>query len=457
MKEIYWRIVSDAEAIAILGGTSYLFCWLIKPFLREKKRFFLVGVVHFAVMLPLYFRLFEMDSMEAHATGVLAGFVTMYAIDRRNWEQKIFLSFTLYLLDWISHGFSILLRDAVIALFEFIPFERRQEIEFGLFVIQEIVYIFLRFFILKLLVYMVRRSYSNKQEHMSKRELALMLSTPLSVITGYCAFEFFSDIYLIETEKYIWNVYREYWWIKVIYQLISFVAFLLMIITYQKIKSIHKKEKEEAVLQEQIGNMKGHIAEVETRYVEIRRLKHDMGNHVATLEHLVLKRETQEAENYLARLKGELQEIVGEGGSGNPVVDVILDESRRKAEERGICFISDFHYPGDASISAFDLSVILNNAINNAIEGCEGMEHPQIHLTSYRERNVYMIECRNRFIGEICLDEENGLPLTSKKDRQEHGYGLISIRKVAQKYHGDLDIRLENETFILSVMLMLDQ
>lgn len=278
-----------------------------------------------------------------------------------------------------------------------------------------------------------------------------------TVMAGYFSFTFFSDVYLAGTDQYIWNVHREYWWIKVMYQLISFAAILLSIMVYQKIKSIHKKEKEDAILQEQMENMRGHIAEVEARYLEIRRLKHDMGNHVVMLENLVMKKETQQAENYLASLKGELQEITGGEHSGNPVVDAIFTESRKRAEEKGIHFISAFHYPGGTVVNAFDISVILNNAINNAIEGCEGVRHPHIHLVSYREKNVYMIECRNRFTGEIFLDEESGLPVTSKKDREWHGYGIISIRKVAQKYHGDVDICLENGTFILSVMLMLDE
>lgn len=131
---------------------------------------------------------------------------------------------------------------------------------------------------------MVNRTYKQKQENMTGKELALMLSTPLSVLAGYFAFKFFSDIYLMESNQYIWNDHIEYWWIMVIYQLVSFVAILLSVFTYQKIKSSNKKEREDAVLIEQIDHMKEHITEVETRYEEIRRLKHDMGNHVVTLE-----------------------------------------------------------------------------------------------------------------------------------------------------------------------------
>ncbi len=453
--ELYWNIAAGTTSCASIAMISYLLHWMVKPFLQNKRAAVFAGTTHFATMMIMYFIPPEINGMVAHAAGVLVAFIVMYALDRRNWEQKIFLCFTIYLLNWISHGIAILLRDAGYGIFNFFRVEQQEEwVQFAVFVFLSACYVLIRFLCLKLFVYMVNRAYGYKQENMTGKELALMLSTPLSVLAGYCAFQFFSEIYLLDSDQYIWRVHMEYWWIKVIYQLVSFVAILLSVVTYQKIKSSHKKEREDAILIEQMDHMKEHIAEVEARYAEIRRLKHDMGNHVVTLENLVLKKQPQEAEKYLVRLKKELWEVSGEESSGNPVVDVILKESRRRAEERGICFMADFHYPGDAAMDAFDLSVILNNTINNAIEGCDGSDHPQIQLVSYRKKNAYMIECANSFVGEIYL-EEGGLPITSKKDAQEHGYGLISIRNVAQKYYGDIDIRQKNGKFILSIMLML--
>lgn len=454
--ELYWNIAAETVSCVAIGMTSYLLHWLVKTFLQNKKAAVFAGAVHFAVMMIMYFIPPEINGMVAYALGVLAAFIVMYALDCRNWEQKIFLCFTIYLLDWISHGIAILLRDAGYGIFNFFQVEQQGEwVQFAVFVFLSVFYVLIRFLCLKLFVYMVNRAYRYKQENMTGKELALMLSTPLSVLSGYYAFQFFSGIYLLDSDQYIWRVHMEFWWIEVVYQLISFVAILLSVFTYQKIKDSHKKEREDAVLIGQIDHMKEHIAEVETRYVEIRRLKHDMGNHVVTLENLVLKKQPKEAEKYLARLKKELWEVSGEKSSGSPVVDVILNESRRRAGERGIRFTADFHCPAEAGLDVFDLSVILNNAINNAIEGCGGSDHPQIHLVSYRKKNVYMIECANSFLGEICLDAESGLPLTSKKDPREHGYGLISIRNVAQKYYGDIDIRQENGMFILGIMLML--
>lgn len=456
--EIYWLIVSRIVAVLNLGGIAYLFSKLIRPFLKENRRkgAFFAGLAYFVVMLILYFMPFEIDKMKAHAVGVSAALIVILFADRQNAEQKIFLAVIMYILEWISYSIALLPRSWLFWFSDLFSIGNKPVPSFVVYVIIEICYIFVRFFTMKLLVYMIDRVYSCKEENMTKKELVLMLAPPLSVLAGYNAFEFFSDIYLSETDRYIWNVYTEYWWLKVIYQIISMITISMSIFAYQKIRSSHRKEKEDAVLWEQIENMKHHIAEVEAHYQDIRRLRHDMGNHVMTLENLFMKNERQEAEEYLTGLKEELSGASTELKTGNPVTDVILTESKKRAESKDIAFACDFHFPEGRGINVFDISVILNNAMNNALEGAEKERDAYIHIVSYREKNAFMIEVENNFTGYLLIDEENGLPPTGKEDSQAHGYGLASIRAVAQKYFGDIDIIQDGKRFVLSVLLMLE-
>ena len=122
--------------------------------------------------------------------------------------------------------------------------------------------------------------------------------------------------------------------------------------------------------------------------------------------------------------------------------------------EKGISFCCEFHYPAQTNVDAFDVSIILNNALNNAIEAADECENPFVLIKSYRTRNAWMIEIRNSIMWERVVDEESGLPTTTKKEAG-HGFGLISIRKVAQKYNGDIDISQEGKEFVLNVMLMI--
>ena len=66
-----------------------------------------------------------------------------------------------------------------------------------------------------------------------------------------------------------------------------------------------------------------------------------------------------------------------------------------------------------------------------------------------------MVEISNSFRGETEIDTDGGLPVTTKSEKTGHGYGLLNIRRMARKYHGDIDICNGDGVFKLTVMLML--
>lgn len=271
---------------------------------------------------------------------------------------------------------------------------------------------------------------------------------------GYFSFNFFSNVYVDDMEVYIWTVHTEYTLLRVIYQIVSFVTILIVIIMYQKLKQRQREEKENILLAEQIEITKQHISELEKLYGDIRALKHDIGNHITVLENLFLRKETEEFEKYLTELKVTYSVSVAEVKTGNPVTDVILAQKQMEAEQKGIDFNCSFVYPSDTNINAFDVSVILNNAITNAFEGVSACENPYISVSAYRKKNAYMLEIANCIRKTVEVDTETGIPETTKKDKGGHGFGLANIRKVAQKYYGDIDICQDDNCFKLTVMLM---
>ena len=127
-------------------------------------------------------------------------------------------------------------------------------------------------------------------------------------------------------------------------------------------------------------------------------------------------------------------------------------------EEKGIVFDCDFHYPKKGKVNAFDISIILQNALSNAIEAVEGRNRGHISVVSYFVKNMYMIEVANSYTGELLLDEQSGLPRTTKTG-EGHGFGLENIRHAAHKYFGGMEIGKEmyagEECCVLRVMLQI--
>ena len=90
------------------------------------------------------------------------------------------------------------------------------------------------------------------------------------------------------------------------------------------------------------------------------------------------------------------------------------------------------------------------------MENVNVRDNPYIEISSYREKNAYLIEVKNSFSNELLLNEKTGLPKTTKEEKDKHGFGLENIRRVAQKYFGDMDITQKDQLVTLTVMLMLE-
>lgn len=455
--EFYWEIAARIIGIMLLGMNGICFSCFANPFLGKNKPAWVIGITYCFVMFPLYMIPWNMGGMVPYMCGTLTVFGTMCLLEPMNVCQKIFLTVIMYLTQRVSHGIALIPRRILFDCVINTPFMYTKPIlQFGVYVAVDLAYVCWSFLLLKFLFHILSKAYIYKRENMTKKELGLMLVTPLSVLAGDIAFTFYSRVYESDMNQYIWNIHSAYLWIENFYELISFAAMVATIMFYQSIKDGHRREKESVLLAEQIEHTKLHIRGIERMYRDIRGIRHDMGNHITILENLFLKNEPKETEKYLQRWKEQLNEITPEFKTGNPITDVILMEKHKEVMEKGIDFRCDFHYPQRMKIDAFDVSVILNNALTNAIEGAEKSENPYISISSYRNKNAYMIEIKNSFNKQLEFDEENGLPETTKTDRENHGYGMANIRKVARKYFGDIDIMVKDEEFQLSIMLMME-
>ena len=460
--EIYWAIANHTIAILGLITEGWIFYRFVKPFMKEKA--YLVGVSYSITMLVFY--CVPQEVTYPNLQGVFVACLTMCLVERRNRKQKVFLATCMYLFRWVVYGVTLVLRDLMFALFIETPHMLMHPIKQWItYIIVELAYYSIALTVMYLVIQLIHKVYVNKKEDIAGIELVLLFATLLTVMIGYFTFNFVSNVYIEDLKKYIWNVHPEYTWLRVIYQIVSFVAILIAIIIYQKLKEKQQEERENILLAEQIETTKQHIREVEKLYQNIRALKHDMGNHICVLENLFCQFEAgtddvvflkKEWKNYLSELKATWNENMSEIKTGNPVTDVILTQKQKEAEEKGIDFRCKFVYPVDTNINAFDVSVILNNAITNAIEGAEGCENPYVSISSYRQKNAYMLEVTNCIIKYVEIDGETGLPETTKKDKGSHGFGLANIRKVAQKYYGDIDISQDESSFTLTIMLMVE-
>ena len=449
-----WMVTSKISVIALLMITGIYFGKFVCPYIKKKKGAVAVSIVYITIMLVLYMIPPQIDNFSAYLIGVIAVFLAMYVEDRRNIYQKIFLAITFFSIRWLTVAMAGRLDDLVTKALVFRNMSAEKVwLQYGLYVGTRVLDIVLCIAFIAVAIGLINKAYIYKKDEMSVKEMVMLIIPSLVGVTGYGILQYYLMIYERDTGKNLIDTYGFYGALSFLHYLISIVAILVVIVMFQNWKEMQEEQRGQELVLNQISDMKKHIGEVEKLYRDIRSMRHDMGNHIQTLEHLVAHNNMDDATEYLEHLKNEWDEVSPEIKTGSPVIDVILMEKLREAKERQIRFLSDFHYPHNTKLNAFDLSVIMNNALNNCMENVSG-DDPYISISSFRKNSIFMITIKNSFWGQLNFGDSD-LPETTKSGR-EHGMGLNNIRRVARMYMGDISLEQGNEEVILSIMMQVE-
>lgn len=152
----------------------------------------------------------------------------------------------------------------------------------------------------------------------------------------------------------------------------------------------------------------------------------------------------------------EIEKIVSIYDSGvkteNNALDVILTEKSLLCNSAGIRFSCIVDGKSLGFMEETDLYSLFGNIVDNAIEAVSdpGVEEKLISLTVKRSDGLVSVNVHNYYCGK--LDFENGLPLTTKKNKSYHGYGMKSIKRVVEKYGGELSVSGKGGIFNLNIV-----
>ena len=179
---------------------------------------------------------------------------------------------------------------------------------------------------------------------------------------------------------------------------------------------------------------------------------HDLKNQL-----LAFKEMDQAQQNDWFREAGDLiSDYEISAHTSNDVLNVLLVEKMSYCRKHEI----DFTYMADAAGLSFmgtmELYTLLGNAIDNAIECVLQYEDPGKRLISmniFRKQDLICIQVENCFDGELILYE--GLPVSTKNDDLNHGFGTRSMQLVARRYGGELSFSAGGGIFTLNIVIPL--
>ena len=192
---------------------------------------------------------------------------------------------------------------------------------------------------------------------------------------------------------------------------------------------------------------------MEQQHFEVRRLKHDLANHIQILT--ALPEEKRAA--YAKELSGNTALSQSFVYCGDSTVNAVLTVKKSVMERCHIRLKTEVDIPATLPYDKTDLCALYANALDNAIEACMKLPETQreISLKSKAGKGLLCLEIRNPDPDAEKRQSAGPLFPTSKADKSNHGFGLQSIQEIVKRYGGNMKIKTENKIFDLFVILTL--
>lgn len=140
--------------------------------------------------------------------------------------------------------------------------------------------------------------------------------------------------------------------------------------------------------------------------------------------------------------------------TGNEILDTVLTEKKLTCQINHIAFSCIADGAQLSFMDELDIYTLFGNALDNAIEANRKIENAKnrwISVQIQRKKGIILIELINPYQGTVAFDESR-MPVTSKADRESHGFGTKSIRSIIEKYDGQMIIKTEEQKYLIRMI-----
>ena len=183
---------------------------------------------------------------------------------------------------------------------------------------------------------------------------------------------------------------------------------------------------------------------------QVRTLRHDLRNHLTVIRGLLEQGKTAETLGYLDQIAGSPALRGTKRFCDNETANVVLAAKEEQMQRQGVATDIAVSLPRELPVADMDLTALLGNALDNAIEAVCQAEERRITVRCRAEKGLLMLRVENTMRGGVRPDLA-----TTKPDKSAHGFGIAGMREIAERYGGSLDAQAGSGRFELVVCLPL--
>ncbi|MDD6827898.1 MAG: GHKL domain-containing protein [Oscillospiraceae bacterium] len=282
----------------------------------------------------------------------------------------------------------------------------------------------------------------NNQVYILKRNEWILISSEF-LITLFIAF------FLYSLNISTWNSLLVYMIIVLLLSMLDIIAFIFM----RKINARNKEDTEMELIRLSLQQQSDMVDKIKLQYDNLQEMRHDYVHELVYLQGVLKEKKYSKIDEYINdKLSSEKLKGYNYIFTSNKIIDSVINYKFSIAEQKGISAVCSLTAEIPESYER-DISIILSNLLDNAIEAAEQLTElkAEIKLNIFEISGYYSIVVKNS-ISSSVLDMNKKLQ-TTKADKTRHGYGLRTVRMLAEKHNGMTDIYEKDGFFIVNVLL----
>lgn len=233
-----------------------------------------------------------------------------------------------------------------------------------------------------------------------------------------------------------------------------FAMSLIIVYFFTELSKSFRRDSKLFLLENNFNTLQEQIAVQQQNNEKVRKLRHDMKNHLANIRSLIDNGEIADAVTLLDKTAENVNNAKAEMiDTGNSFVDAILLSKTAVCREKNIDFTYSVQPLAEINIDIVDLSSLLSNLLDNALESSAQTSSPFVKLTIMKYNAYYTICVENSYKGKEFLKENSGTLISTKSYKALHGYGMQIISDIAQKYDGSYSWEAQDNKFVSTVLI----